>query len=257
MIEEGTDTLIQMLDDIAAKWDGYAISDEYTSTFTGFLRTIDFPCDFCTDIATECASSAAEIDSQTAGIFADLADTKESVGDELTNQNETIMDAISAFVAQIDDVEKSLLDFADTVESERDTVEEYNDQREMAYNALFAVPLVPMVFVLIGGVFKVSACFTIGYMLLWASLVLMMVLLAVRLPVAAVMSDVCDYLDLVDDDVTAYYNDSLGQILKGTSLLMLCEDLRVLLSTENTANILHVFNHQNLETFTHFSNLTM
>ena len=43
----------------------------------------------------------------------------------------------------------------------------------------------------------------------------MMVLLSLHLPVAAVMSDVCDYLDLVDDDVTAYYNDTVGQVLEG------------------------------------------
>ena len=43
----------------------------------------------------------------------------------------------------------------------------------------------------------------------------MQLLLSVHLPVAAVMSDVCDYLDVVDDDVTLYYNDSVGQVLKG------------------------------------------
>lgn len=124
VIESGTDTLIQMLDNISLKWDGFVIEEPYSSPITGYLRNIEFPCDFCTTIAVECASSSVEIQEQTADIFSDLQETKLSVNDELMSQNETIMEAIDSFVTEIEDVERELLDLADTVNDGRDAVEQ-------------------------------------------------------------------------------------------------------------------------------------
>jgi len=215
VIADGTVVLTAMLNNISDEWADYVITEDYTSSITGFNRSISFECSFCTTVATECAAAAAEITSQTAPIFADLDSTVAAVGDELTSQNETIMEGIDSFASEISEVEEMLHDFADELNSQRGDVESLNDQREMAYNVLFAVPLLPLIFVVIGGLTKTSLCFSIGYSLLWLSCVIMFVLLSLHLPLAVLMNDICKYLDKVDDNVTEYYDDFAGRTFQG------------------------------------------
>ena len=214
LIDNGVDELFTMMDAIDTKWDNHVISNTYTSPFFATDTTTSFPCVFCTTIAAQVASIKVEMQTKTDPIFADLSSMTTSTNDTLIQSKDVILEAIDGFNSSISAASENMDSFTRDVNDSRSDVEDINVKRELSYNILFVIPLVPLVFVIIGGLTKTSFCFTVGYILLWLSGVIMFILLAVHLPIAVMMTDVCDYMDMIDDNVTAYYPSDTGKVFQ-------------------------------------------
>ena len=126
-------------------------------------ETYTFPCNVCTTITTELTNVRIEIINATSPVFADLDSMVDSVNDQLLSSVSPINDTIV-------DVRKLVVDVRDgTVEDVNDQYQEYvvkdatnyNDQRELAYNLMFAIPLLPLIFAILGMAFKKPYCFTL------------------------------------------------------------------------------------------------
>ena len=125
-----------------------------------------------------------------------------------------ILEDINSFLEEIAQVRDEAEDNNENVVDFRPDAENYDDQRKLAYNIIFVIPLLPIIFVLIGGILKKSICFSISYILMWCSCTMMWLLLAIHLPIAVLLNDSCKFLDVVDQNVTATFNSSDGEIFE-------------------------------------------
>jgi archaellum component FlaC len=209
ILEVGTNTLLSMLGSIATLWADYNVTATYNS------NTYTFVCDFCTTISDEVSTVESEISDQTDTVFADLSDT-------ISNINTSLIGAVGEIVDLLDQFIELMNTTTDTISTQRDyanddvkpQVEKLNNMRELAYMVLFAIPLVPIVFVLLGGLCKKPICFTINYILLWLSFTIMFILLAIHVGIAVVLQDICVFSDKVEKNVTMYLTDEKGLIIE-------------------------------------------
>ena len=208
ILSVGTTSLISMLYNISNLWSNYSISTQHNG------ETYKFSCEFCSTFGSTIENITNEIDDQIGPIFSDLESTVDSINDGLVDVESTILDQIDSFVDSITDVRDDLSEYEQEVIDYRPDVENANDQRELAYNIIFAVPLLPIIFILFGGILKKPICFFLSYICLWFSCTLMWLLLAIHLPIAVLLNDSCNFLDVIDSNVTATFDNAAGEIFQ-------------------------------------------
>ena len=209
ILSTGSTALIAMLNDISNLWDNYNVSATGPNN-----DTYVFSCEFCTTFSDQVANISTQIEDQTGPIFQDLNSTLTAVDSSLVEVESAILQSIDDFLEEITEVRDDADDNKNDVVDFRPDAEDYDDMRKLSYNILFVIPLLPIIFVLIGGILKKSVCFSIAYILMWCSCTLMWLLLAIHLPIAVLLNDSCKFLDVVDQNVTATFNNSAGEILQ-------------------------------------------
>jgi len=213
ILSEGTSSLISALDTISNEWSGHVV--EVTSDWDG--ERYNFSCEFCTTIGDAVEDIKVEIDDQIGPVMDDLNDTVTEIGSSLVDVEDVILNQTDFFIENINEVEGKLMTVEVEMESgfaTRDHLEEYNGHRELAYNVVFAVPLIAVIYLLFGGVLKKPMCFTLAYCYLWFSCTLMWALLAVHLPIAVLLHDSCDFLEVVDQNVTGTIGGTPGEVFE-------------------------------------------
>eukprot|EP01084_Bolivina_argentea_P153699 267979_1 len=208
ILSVGSSTLIAMLNSISMLWSDYNVTTSYNS------ENYTFPCEFCTTIGSTIGNITMEVDAQITPIFADLNDTVNGIGSSLVDTETDILEQIDSFLGSVGELNAQFVDGEDTVRSQRPDMENYNDQRELAYNIIFAFPLLPIIFILFGGILKKPICFTLSYVCLWFSCTMMWLLLAVHLPIAVLLNDACNFIEMADDDVAGVINGTNGVVLQ-------------------------------------------
>jgi len=217
ILSEGSSSLITMLYGISTLWSGYNVTSEWDG------EQYSFECEFCSTFGGAIWNITVEIENQTDPIFEDLDDTVTEIEGSLVDVEADILNQTDLFIEEVTEVRDLVVDIEEEVTSSRVKVEEHNDHRELVYNLIFAIPLISIVYLLFGGVLKKPMCFTLAYCYLWFSCTLMWALLAVHLPIAVLLNDSCDFLDVVDQNVAATINGTEGQVadacLNGDSLV--------------------------------------
>jgi len=208
ILSVGTSVLFSMLNSISILWNNYNITTDYNG------ETYQFQCEFCTTFSSSIGDITTQVDSQVGPIFSDLNKTVNAIGSQLVDVEETILEQIDGFVTQIDDVGTDLSDAEDELKQFRPNAEKFNKQRESAYNVIFAIPLLPIIFILFGGILKKPICFSFAYICLWFSCTLMWLLLALHLPIAVLLNDACNLLDVIESDVKGTVNNTAGEIFE-------------------------------------------
>lgn len=224
VIESGIQDITDALDSVSAKYDNKTIEVNFVSHFGLGTNPIYFSCDFCSDISVRMANISAEITSQTSETFDDLADMKADVMDELIDKTDDIYKTIDDFLEVVTETRSDIVDIEkDIIDGRKDAVD-YNNYRELAYNILFALPLLPVVLVILGGIFRKPVCFSCGYTLFWFSSFVMFFLLIFHWPIAVIINDTCDFININEQNVTGYQYDNytlmFQSCLENTKLLV-------------------------------------
>jgi len=206
ILSSGASSLVAMLYSISATWSDYNV----TATSPSNNATYTFECAFCTTFSSQVSNITDEISAQTVPTFAALNDTVQEIDSALIDSEDVIVASIDTFASALRSVGEQLADAQDSVLDARGTVDEYNEKREQAYMAIFVVPLLPIVFILFGGILLKSACFSIAYVCLWFSCTLMWLLLMVHWPLAVIMHDSCALLNVVDSNISAVVDGAGG-----------------------------------------------
>jgi archaellum component FlaC len=197
VIQSGTDDLIWMLNNTEHTWSEKYIYIEYKN------KTQNFSCAFCETISEQVGNVKTELETSVTPVFNDLGNVVDPIQDTLVDAGDDITSSIDDFSEMISDNDELITEQKELIDDKLGPqLEEFNSIREQAYNGLFAIPILPIVFALLGGLFKLSICFTLTYILLWFSFTFMFVLLAVHLPIAALLSDICGLFDEIDKNVT-------------------------------------------------------
>ena len=142
-----------------------------------------------------------------------ILEKKAEIKEEIIDMKDDILKAIDDAVKQMDKVIDMVDDAQEPIEKQRPTVKKYNDMRELAMNIFYALPFLPIVMGVIAAIFHLSALFTISYCCFWLISVLMMLPLILILPLGSIMSDMCDFIDEIDDDWSHHLNMSEMDIL--------------------------------------------
>lgn len=254
VLTAGPTTLIAMLNNISASWTNYTVSTTYND------ENYAFECEFCTTFGSKVDNITGEIEDQIGPIFDDLNATITSINASLISSETEILLQITNFTNSVDTVADKLDDAGLKVENARPEVEKYNNQRQLAYNIMFAIPLFPIFFILFGCILKKPCCFTCSYITLWFSCTLMWVLLGIHLPIAVLLHDSCAFLDVIDANVTAAYpNNTVAEIFdacmhgeKLVHVLGLGDSLNFsgdIISWESLGNITDDFEFEDLVSF--------
>jgi len=201
VLSVGSMSLISTLYNVSALWGGYVVTSEYEG------EQYSFECEFCSSISETIQNITVEIDSQIGPIFEDLDDTVSEIEGSLVDVENETLHQMDLFIDVIAEVRDGVENVEEAVTDSREQVETHNGHREMAYNVVFAIPLISIIYLLFGGVLKKPVCFTMAYCYLWFSCTLMWALLAVHLPIAVLLNDSCDFLDIVDQNVS----DAVGE----------------------------------------------
>jgi methyl-accepting chemotaxis protein len=208
VLGSGASSLIVMLSDISLLWNNYTISTQYNNVL------YSFPCEFCTTISSSVSSITVQIEDQTSAIFEDLNNTINEVDSSLIDVEADILENIDNFIDSINDVKSNLDDIQSELTNTKPEIEDFNDKRELLYNILFGIPLLPIIFILFGGILKKPICFTLSYICLWFSCTLMFLLLTMHLPIAILLNDSCDFISIVDQNVTNFVNNTGGEVFQ-------------------------------------------
>jgi len=206
VLSEGTNSLISTLDDISEIWTNYTVTSEWNGT------QYDFTCEFCSTFGEEIKDIKEEIEGNVGPVMDDLDVAVSEIMENLVDEKANITQAMDGFIETVTEFRDYVETAEDDVTESRTTVEELNDRRELSYNIIFAIPLVATFYLLFGVVLKKPACFTCAYCYMWFSCTLMWALLVVHLPVAVLLNDSCDFLDVVDNNVTSVINGSTGEV---------------------------------------------
>lgn len=207
ILSVGSSSLISTLYGVSALWSGYNVTSEYEG------EEYSFECEFCGTIGDTILNITLEIDNQIGPIFEDLDDTVTEIEGSLIDVEGEILEQMDVFIDDITTVRDEVESAEEEVTNSRDLVEQHNGHRELSYNIVFAIPLIAIIYLLFGGVLKKPVCFTLAYCYLWFSCTLMWALLAVHLPVAVLLNDSCDFLDVVDQNVTATIDGTAGEVM--------------------------------------------
>jgi len=206
VLSVGSMSLISTLYNVSALWGGYVVTSEYEG------EQYSFECEFCSSISETIQNITVEIDSQIGPIFEDLDDTVSEIEGSLVDVENETLHQMDLFIDVIAEVRDGVENVEEAVTDSREQVETHNGHREMAYNVVFAIPLISIIYLLFGGVLKKPVCFTMAYCYLWFSCTLMWALLAVHLPIAVLLNDSCDFLDIVDQNVSEAVGED-GQVM--------------------------------------------
>jgi len=208
ILSVGSSSLISMLSSISVMWSNHSIDTDHEIKATCVMDasgnevcdTYTFECTFCASFGSEVALISDQIETQIGPIFADLNLTVNEIDSSLISIEADIIAQVDLFIEQISETRGDLSEYEGEVEDSRSMVQTHNDHRETAYNVIFAIPLIAIVFILFGGILKKPLCFTLSYMCLWFTCTLMWVLLAVHLPIAVLLNDACSFMDVAEQD---------------------------------------------------------
>jgi hypothetical protein len=212
VISNGTAGLIVMLNEFEDAWTNYTIT-----VVASDGSNLTFDCGVCTTVGSTVGGIADEIQNQTDPIFKEMNATFTSINNKLIAVNATIVSAISDVTDTLQDLSDTLGDANDDIEDDyTPMVEDMNGTRELAYMILFCFPMLPLAFVISGAFFKKPPLFSISYSLLWFSFILMFFMLGLHLPIALVLNDVCNYLDVGENKgFVTLFNSTFAELLDG------------------------------------------
>ena len=235
MVEDGADNLRDILDRIhdineitekCKKARSDMGDDWYQLEFTGHLTFVQSRHTRGGHFSAAANSKAFkdEFDCDLEGMVDDindgLADAMGPVLEKKAEINKNIIDMKDDTLKAINDSVKMMNDVIDMVdkaqepiEKQRPTVSKYDDLRELLMYIFYALPFLPIVFGVIAAIFHLSVLFTISYCCFWFISVLMMLTLILILPLGSIMSDMCDFIDEMDDDWSHHLNMSEMDIL--------------------------------------------
>jgi len=249
ILSVGSWSLLSMLGNISALWSDYNVTSEYEG------EQYSFDCAFCSTFGGRLSNISEEIEAQLGPVFDDLDDTVAEIEDSLVSAEANITDEMDLFVDTVGDFRQKVVDAEHEVTRSRDEVETHNGHRELAYNIVFAVPLISTVYLLFGGVLKKPLCFTVAYCYLWFSCTMMWALLAVHLPVAVLLDDACDFLDVVEQNVTDTINGTVGEVVEACLTDERLTDVLGLSAFLNFTNLIEFPSMGNLSDSFHFEQL--
>lgn len=208
-LKQGANELVTTLNDIGLIWNDHNISSVAPNG-----ETYTFQCGPCQEFSNKITNLSSLLQDQTSEAFGNLNNTVQTVEESLDETKNDTITQIDEFLSQITDFRDEAEKVETEVQDQRPNIKNYDNQRKLLYNILFVIPLFPIIFVLIGGVLKKSVCFTISYVLMWCSCTIMWLLLAIHLPITVLLNDSCNYLDVVDQNVTAVYDNEIGKIFQ-------------------------------------------
>ncbi len=208
ILSTGVTVLINMLQSISDLWSDYNVTTEFNN------ETFSFECEFCTTFGETIGNITEQISGQTGPIFESLNSTINTIGSSLIDIEDEMIEQIDGFIEQIDDVHGQVENIEDKVLDTKPKIVDYNNKRELGYNVIFAIPLLPIIFILFEGILKKPMCFSLSYICLWFSCTLMWLLSAFHLPTAVLLNDTCNFLDILDQNVTEHINGTAGEIFQ-------------------------------------------
>ena len=207
--------------ELGATWDQFNVTGNVTLAQSNAIRNGDpsaaersksFQPLFAKTIKEQADAAADQIEAGLDSAMGPINGKKGEIETIIVDGANEIIKMIDGAVEQLNDVIEMIDGFQDTVEDKRPMISEKNDLRELGMNIFYGLPAIPMLLVLIGGIFKISALFTISYICFWLISVLMMLPLILILPIGSLMSDMCEFMDSIDENVSATYNESFAQI---------------------------------------------
>ena len=204
----GTSSLITTLWNIANLWSDKPVHTVYQGI------PYDFECDFCDTFGETIGNITQEIQIQLGPIFSDLNTTVLEIENSLFNVEGDILNETGFFIDTTVDVRDFFTDVDDLLTDSRSQVETYNNARENGYNIIFALPMIAIIWLLFGGVLKKPICFTCAYGLLWFSCTMMWALLAVHLPVAVLLNDSCNFLEVMEQNISENIDGIVGEAVE-------------------------------------------
>jgi hypothetical protein len=208
IITTGVSDLITMMSNFGVMWSSYNVTTEVNN------ETYSFPCEFCTTIGGLVSNASDEISTQIGPIMSSLNNTVQTINSSLISVIDSIDETLASAKDQVQDVRDQLADYQDIyVDDAEPAAKSYNAQRELAVNILFALPLVPFIFVILGALCRKPICFTINYTILWITVIVMYFLLGIHLMIALTLNDGCQFIDNRDDNMTEV-NAEYGAILQ-------------------------------------------
>ena len=209
ILSVGTTLLISTLNDTAYRWTGYYITANGTNG-----ETYEFECEFCSTFGETIGNITTEINEQLGPVLDDLDNTVTEISSSLVDSEGEILNQTEFFIGTITEARDAVEDAEDLVTDIRDMVEMHNGHRELSYNIIFAIPLIAIVYLLFGGVLKQPMCFTCAYCYLWFSCTLMWLLLATHLPIAVLLNDSCNFLEVMDQNISGNIDGTEGEVLE-------------------------------------------
>jgi hypothetical protein len=174
-----------------------------------------FPCDVCSEIGGIINETRSQLREITDPMLDFFNATVTDINTKLISVNETVVSTVNDVQGQFTDINDMLVEARDDYDdSYRPEAENINDTRELAYEILFAAALVPIIFVVLGGILRKSICFTMAYALMWFVFFVMCLMLFIHLPISVGLNDTCKYIDSHDDDMTEVLGNKTGKLVQ-------------------------------------------
>ena len=242
ILTAGPSALIAMLNNISSSWSNYTVTTNYND------QAYQFECEFCTSFGAQIENITEQIEDQIGPMFDDLNQTITEINSSLISAESSIILQINNFTEQVNEVGDDLTGYQEDVTKAKPEIEHRNQQRELGYNIMFGIPLLPIVFILFGAILKSPGCFTCSYICLWFSCTLMWILLAVHLPIAVLLHDSCQFLDVTDSNITsAYPNNTAAEIFEAC---LNGDNLVTVLGLESSLNFTNIIEWDSLGNIT-------
>lgn len=201
-IENGNDDIIAQLETYCSNTNDKHFVDG-TTYYVTWVYNIDQNgvCDAWVE-EVEAYADGAIINGQfEEGVWPTFDSTLNEVVNTMGDVREDIWDAVGSVM---DDVVVPARDSADEFKVSLDDSHEdalgFEDTRNQAYSAIFALPMLPLIVLIFAWCFKKPWMFTISYALSWFIAILLFVILGLHLPIAGFAQDFCQFLDTTETD---------------------------------------------------------
>ncbi|ETO09635.1 hypothetical protein RFI_27743 [Reticulomyxa filosa] len=155
-IINGTDAIVTRLGNLSEEWTNYTLNltSDKGNTYT-------FTCGVCNKFSGAAAATHEQIQNETDPLLSSLNNTANSIQKTLVSANGSIISTVSGVVTDMESINKKVHHTDNLYTTTyRSQVQTYNQKREIAYIILFIIPLVPIIFVLLGGWTRKSVYFT-------------------------------------------------------------------------------------------------
>jgi hypothetical protein len=156
-----------------------------------------YTCPACSAIASAVNPAAQQVTSLSSpgGVVNTLQSTMDTINQTLVSIAQSIGTQINTSRAQLNDAQGKVAEYKSQVTSSTETVNNGDNMRNLGVLVLLLLPCISVVVIIIGGACKWGHLFTLNYLILYLTCMLMFLLFAIHLPVALVFADGCNYLD--------------------------------------------------------------
>jgi len=176
------------------------ISDTYNNDTKIESDGFVFPCEFCATVGERMTKMRNQVQNQTASEFEKFDKTIDDTNSTFVEAEETIRSSLGGIEDNLEKARLNIKGQSDTVTDNIDTVEDYDNLRRLAINALFAIPLASLVVSVIGALLRKGCVFTINWLIGFLTMYIIWILFTVHAPISAITADVCVLLDSVEED---------------------------------------------------------